>query len=106
MSYIVLNELLREAHGKFKKLKHGVGQYVRLHYGKQRLVTVTKRYKDRPTSSQKQSRSEFTLLRKEVARQIHDPVLGPIWEERFLNQTQYKLLQGFVYAELKKARNL
>lgn len=76
--------------------------YFRWHYGKQRIVQYTHEYIDRPTEKQKASRQTFTTLRKEVARQLHDPILHARWEARFKQDKEgYKMLHTYVYAKLK-----
>ncbi len=89
----------RRIHGKLHKCDPF---YFRYHYGEQRLVYISKPYIDRPTERQKTSREAFTALRKEVARQLHDPILKARWEARFKRDKEgYKMLHTYVYAKLK-----
>ncbi len=86
-------------HGKLHKRDP---YYFRVHYGKQRMVYITKEYTDRPTEKQKASRNTFTELRREVARQLHDPTLKARWQAKFQADPQgYKFLHTYVYAQLK-----
>ncbi len=86
-------------HGKRHKSDR---YYFRHHYGKQHLVYIQKEYTDRPTENQKASRNTFTTIRKEVARQLHDPVLKARWQTKFQADPQgYKFLHTYVYAQLK-----
>ncbi len=89
----------RRIHGKLHKCD---SFYFRFHYGEQRLVYISKPYIDHPTERQKTSREAFTALRKEVARQLHDPKLKARWEARFQRDKEgYKMLHTYVYAKLK-----
>ncbi len=91
-------------HGKLHKRDP---YYFRHHYGEQRLVYISKPYIDCPTEKQKASRQAFTALRKEVARQLHDPVLRTRWEAHFHQDPQgYKMLHTYVYAKLKAGENI
>ncbi len=76
--------------------------YFRVHYGKQRMVYITKEYVDKPTKRQQYAREAFTALRREVARQLHDAELKAKWEAHFKKDNQgYKMLHTYVYAQLK-----
>ncbi len=76
--------------------------YFRWHYGKQRRVCMYTEYVDKPTENQKTARASFTALRKEVARQLHDPVLKARWQSKFQADNQgYKFIHTYVYAQLK-----
>ncbi len=76
--------------------------YFRVHYGKQRMVYITKKYVDRPTAAQQASRQAFKELRQEVTRQLHHPILRARWEKRFKQDKEgYKMLHTYVYAKLK-----
>ncbi len=99
MAYIELKNPNEQWHGKRKKRDH---YYFRFHYGKQRIVCLYKEYIDKPTERQKASRKDFTTLRREVARQLHDPILRMRWEKRFQNDKEgYKMLHTYVYAQMK-----
>ncbi len=88
-------------HGKRHKSDR---YYFRVHYGKQRLVHLYKEYVDKPTEAQKTAREEFTEMRREVARQLKDPVLRAKWERKFEADNQgYKMLHCYVYAMLKRS---
>ncbi len=96
---VTLKDPNRRIHGKLHKCD---SFYFRFHYGEQHLIPITQPYIDRPTENQKASRQAFTTLRKEVARQLHDPVLKARWEARFKQDKEgYKMLHTYVYAKLK-----
>ncbi len=81
--------------------------YFRVHYGKQRMVYITKQYVDKPTEKQVSAREAFTELRREVARQLHDPILRARWEARFHQDSQgYKMLHTYVYAMMKRGESV
>ncbi len=91
-------------HGK--QHKHD-NYYFRHHYGKQRIVFSSYQYIDNPTEAQKTARQQFTKLRREVARQLKDPVLRAKWERKFKADNQgYKMLHTYVYAMLKKGESV
>ena len=88
------------------------GGYYCHHYGKQRFVR-TKKYEDHPTENQIASRRAFSELRRRVAQEIHDPVKGTQWQQRFNEEKlrqgdkfPYSILAGFVYAELKAGQSI
>ncbi len=86
-------------HGKRRKRD---SYYFRWHYGKQRVVYVTKEYVDKPTEAQKSARESFAELRREVARQLRDAELREKWMRRFEADNEgYKMLHTYVYAKLK-----
>ncbi len=96
---IIWKDPNRRLHGKRHKSDR---YYFRVHYGKQRLVHLYKDYVDKPTEAQKAAREQFTELRREVARQLKDPVLRAKWEREFKADKQgYKMLHCYVYAQLK-----
>ncbi len=96
---ITLKDPNLRIHGKLHKCDP---YYFRVHYGKQRLVYIKKEYIDRPTENQKASRNTFTERRREVARQLHDPILKARWQAKFQADPQgYKFLHTYVYAQLK-----
>ena len=104
---VIFDVPVKAIHGKPGK---DVDGYYRHHYGKQRFVK-TKQYKDHPTENQIASRKAFGELRRRVAQEIHDPVMGPLWQQRFDQEKQrqgdkfpYSILSGFVYAQLKSAQ--
>ncbi len=91
-------------HGKRHKRD---SYYFRWHYGKQRVVQITRAYVDRPTERQKSAREAFTELRREVARQLHDPILRARWKARFQRDNAgYKMLHTYVYAKLKAGESV
>ncbi len=97
--HITLHNPNRRLHGKLHKCDP---YYFRFHYGKQRLVFIQKQYIDRPTANQQASRNTFTTIRKEVSRQLHDPILRARWERKFKQEKAgYKFLHTYVYAQLK-----
>ncbi len=101
---VTLKDPNQSLHGKLHKRDP---YYFRHHYGEQRLVYISKPYIDRPTEKQKASRKAFTILRKEVARQLHDPALKARWEARFKKDPQgYKMLHTYVYAKLKAGESV
>ncbi len=98
---VIWKDTTLKLHGKRHKSDR---YYFRVHYGKQRLVHLYKEYVDKPTEAQKTAREQFTELRREVARQLKDPVLRAKWEKEFKADNQgYKMLHCYVYAMLKKA---
>ncbi len=101
---IIWKDPNRRMHGKLHKR---APYYFRIHYGKQRLVYITKPYTDNPTPNQQASREAFTALRREVARQLHDPKLKAKWQTKFkANPHGYKMLHTYVYAMLKRGETL
>ncbi len=93
-----------QLHGK--QHKHD-NYYFRHHYGKQRIVFSSYQYIDNPTKAQKTAREQFTELRREVARQLKDPILRAKWERKFkANNQGYKMLHTYVYAMLKKGESV
>ena len=101
---VIFEVPVKAIHGKPGK---GADGYYRHHYGKQRFVR-TKKYEDHPTENQILSRRAFSELRRRVAAEIHDPLRGPLWQQRFEEEKlrqgdkfPYSILAGFVYAELK-----
>ena len=101
---VIFDIPVKAIHGKPGK---DAGGYYRHHYGKQRFVR-TKKYEDHPTENQIACRRAFSELRRRVAQEIHNPITGPLWQQRFdeekLRQGDkfpYSILSGFVYAELK-----
>ena len=106
---VIFDIPVKAIHGKPGK---DAGGYYRHHYGKQRFVR-TKKYEDHPTENQIASRRAFGELRRRVAQEIHDPITGPLWQQRFeaekLRQGDkfpYSILSGFVYAELKAGQTI
>ena len=100
---------LNKLSGKTNKNENG---YFRFQYGERRYV-VTKPYVDNPTENQLNSRAAFGELRRRVSQEIHDPILGPIWQKKFdaekkklKDKFPYKLLQGYVYAEIRAGRGI
>ncbi len=104
MAYITLKNPNEHWHGKHRKADMF---YFRFHYGKQRIVFLSKVYTDHPTEAQKASREAFTELRREVARQLHDPILRARWQAHFKKDNAgYKMLHTYVYAQLKAGENV
>ncbi len=101
---IIWKDTTLKLHGKRHKNDR---YYFRWHYGKQRMVHVVTEYVDKPTEAQKNAREAFTELRKEVARQLHDPILRARWEARFKKDPQgYKMLHTYVYAMMKAGETI
>ncbi len=97
---IIWNDPNKRVHGKLHKRDT---YYFRFHYGKQRLVQYTHQYVDNPTEAQLSAREKFKAIRREVARQLHDPILRAKWERKFKdNPLKYKMLHTYVFAQLKK----
>ncbi len=102
--YIIWKNPNMKLHGKQHK---GDCFYYRWHYGQQRRVCIYKKYVDKPTEKQKASREAFTELRREVARQLHDPILRARWEVRFKKDKEgYKMLHTYVYAKMKAGQTV
>ncbi len=102
--YIIWKDPNMRLHGKRHKRD---SYYFRWHYGKQRIVHISHEYIDKPTQKQQSARDSFTVLRKEVARQLHDPTLRARWEARFRADKQgYKMLHTYVYAMLKQGESV
>ncbi len=104
---VIFDVPVKAIHGKPGKNANG---YYRVHYGKQRFVR-TKKYEDHPTENQILSRKAFAELRRKVASEIHDPIKGLLWQQRFEQEKlcqgpkfPYYTLPGFMYAELKAGR--
>ncbi len=101
---IIWKDTTLRLHGKRHK---GDRYYFRWHYGKQRVVQISREYVDKPTEGQVSAREAFTALRREVARQLHDPQLKARWEARFKKDSQgYKMLHTYVYAMMKRGESI
>ncbi len=91
-------------HGKRHKRDR---YYFRWHYGKQRRVYMYKEYVDKPTEKQVSAREAFTVLRREVARQLRDAELRAAWMRRFEADNEgYKMLHTYVYAMMKRGESV
>ncbi len=102
--YIIWKDPNMKLHGKRHKRD---SYYFRVHYGKQRLVYITKEYVDKPTEAQKNAREAFTELRREVARQLRDERLRAEWVRRFEADNEgYKMLHTYVYAMMKRGESV
>ena len=106
---VIFDIPVKAIHGKPGK---DAGSCYRHHYGKQRFVRQ-KKYEDHPTENQIASRRAFGELRRRVAQEIHDPVKGAQWQQRFDeeklrqgDQFPYSILAGFVYAKLKAGQSI
>ncbi len=81
--------------------------YFRVHYGKQRVVQMSREYVDKPTEKQVSAREAFTELRREVARQLRDAELRARWEARFKRDNEgYKMLHTYVYAKMRRGESV
>ncbi len=77
--------------------------YFRWHYGKQRVVQISREYVDKPTERQVSAREAFTELRREVARQLRNAELRSAWMRKFEADNEgYKMLHTYVYAMMKR----
>ncbi len=99
----VMTIIWKDPHMRLHGKRHKTDScYYRWHYGKQRVVYITKEYVDKPTENQKSAREAFTELRREVARQLKDENLRIEWMRRFEADNEgYKMLHTYVYAKLK-----
>ncbi len=101
---IIWKDTTLKLHGKRHK---GDRYYFRWHYGKQRVVQISREYVDKPTEAQESAREAFTELRREVARQLRDAELRARWEARFKKDNEgYKMLHTYVYAMMKRGERV
>ncbi len=96
---IIWEDTTLKLHGKRHKDDR---YYFRWHYGKQRVVQMSREYVDKPTERQKSAREAFTELRREVARQLRDAELRSAWMRKFEEDNEgYRMLHTYVYAKLE-----
>ncbi len=101
---IIWKDTTLRLHGKRHKDDR---YYFRWHYGKQRVVQISREYVDKPTERQVSAREAFTELRREVARQLRDAELRSAWMRKFEeNNEGYKMLHTYVYAMMKRGESV